>query len=56
MAQSLSIIWVTMKAYLQGLLIKEISKVENTTRQWETDMMEIVKQAVEDFITDPTEI
>lgn len=49
------VVWDAMKAYLRGVVIKEISKIKLATRQREELIMQRVKQTQQEFRLDPIE-
>lgn len=52
-SSSAMMVWDTMKAYLRGLIIKEISKIKLATRQWEEELTQRVKQTEQEYTSDP---
>lgn len=34
----ITVVWDTLKAFLRGLLFKEVSHVKGKSRQWESDL------------------
>lgn len=50
-----TVVWDTLKAHMQGLIIRQISKIKTKTKDWENTVMQAASEAEAQYIQDPTD-
>lgn len=48
------VVWDTLKAFIRGMCIKEINSIKTRTRQWASDVAQVVDKAEEVYLQTPT--
>lgn len=50
----MGVIWDTLKAFLHGIMIQQVSKIKKRTKDWESVAGETVVTMEEQYVSNPT--